>query len=86
MIIEFVTKDDLERFRKLLIEDLTVLILSKRSDVREWLRCSDVRQMLNISTGTLQNLRINGHLKSKKVGGIHFYRRSEIDAMLGGGK
>jgi len=50
----------------------------------EWLRCSDVRKLLKISTGTIQNLRISGKLKSNKVGGIHFYKRSDVEKMIVG--
>jgi hypothetical protein len=36
---------------------------------KQWLKSVDVRKMLNISPGTLQNLRINGTLRYTKIGG-----------------
>ena len=81
---ELLTKDDLEIFRKTLISDIKNLISANKREEKEWLRCSDVRTMLNISTGTLQNLRMTGKLRSHKVGGIHFYKRSDIEGMIRG--
>jgi hypothetical protein len=40
---------------------------------------------LGISAGTLQNLRINGTLTPSKVGGTHFYKRSDIQKLLEAG-
>ena len=84
MPIEIITKDDLEVFRKTLLADLKLLLSASQDENKEWLRCSDVRKMLKISTGTLQNLRISGKLKSQKVGGIHFYKLTDVENMIGG--
>lgn len=81
---ELVTKDDLEKFRQVLIEDIKSLISPSEKNGEEWLRCSEVRKLLKISTGTIQNLRISGKLKSNRVGGIHFYKRSDVDNMIQG--
>jgi hypothetical protein len=84
MAIEIITKDDLEAFRKSLLNDIKILLNTNEPEKTEWLRCSDVRKMLKISTGTLQNLRIGGKLKSQKIGGIHFYNITDIQNMLSG--
>ncbi|MFD1257744.1 helix-turn-helix domain-containing protein [Mucilaginibacter terrae] len=84
MAIEILTKDDLEAFRKTLLHDITLLLSEKQQDKKEWLRCADVRKMLEISTGTVQNLRISGKLKSQKVGGIHFYKLTDVENMISG--
>jgi RecA-family ATPase len=81
---EILTKDDLEIFRQALLNDIKVLIQPLERDNEEWLRCSDVRKLLKISTGTIQNLRISGKLKSNKVGSIHFYKRSDVENMITG--
>ena len=81
---ELITKDDLEKFRRAIIEDIIFLIRASEKDEDEWLRCADVRKLLKISTGTIQNLRISGKLKSNKVGGIHFYKRSDVEKMIVG--
>lgn len=84
MSIEIITKDDLDAFRLALLNDIRELITNNKTESKEWLRCADVRKMLNISTGTIQNLRISGKLKSKKVGGIHFYKLTDIENMISG--
>ena len=84
MAIEIITKEDLEAFRLTLLNDIRLLITNNKSESKEWLRCADVRKMLKISTGTIQNLRISGKLKSKKVGGIHFYKLTDIESMVSG--
>ncbi len=82
MSVEVVTKEDLQTFRLQLINDLKALLLYKQDAKKEWLRSGEVRKLLKISPGTLQNLRITGKLKSSKVGGINFYRYSEIEKLL----
>jgi hypothetical protein len=82
MSVEVVTKEDLQTFRLQLTNDLRALLLSKQDTKKEWLRSGEVRKLLKISPGTLQNLRITGKLKSSKVGGINFYRYSEIERLL----
>ena len=84
MSLELLTKDDLEVFRRTLLNDIQHIISSSTTKKQEWLRCNDVRKMLKISTGTLQNLRISGKLKSNKVGGIHFYKLTDVENMIAG--
>jgi hypothetical protein len=84
MAIEIITKDDLEAFRITLLNDIRQLLSIKQTESKEWLRCADVRKILKVSTGTVQNLRISGKLKSHKVGGIHYYKLTDIENMIGG--
>ena len=67
MPAEIITKDDLESFRKLLLNDIEAL-LSGRSpkENQKWLKSYQVKNMLRISPGTLQNLRLNGSLPFRK--------------------
>ena len=82
MSVEVVTKEDLQAFRLQLISDIKELFLPKPSTTKDWLRSSEVRNLLNISPGTLQSFRVNGKLKPSKIGGIHFYRYSDIEKLL----
>ncbi|QJD95397.1 helix-turn-helix domain-containing protein [Mucilaginibacter robiniae] len=84
MAIEIITKDDLEAFRKTLLNDIQALLINNRPETKEWLRCADVRKLLKVSTATVQNLRMTGKLKSHKVGGIHFYRLADVESMISG--
>lgn len=86
MAIEIITREDLNEFRSLLLNDLKEIIQSKPQQTKQWLKSNEVRKLLNISSGTLQNLRINGILAYTKVGGIMFYSNSDIEKVLNGNK
>jgi hypothetical protein len=82
MSVEIITKEDLNEFRRLLIADLSTLLAIKPQQQKKWLKSNEVRELLNISPGTLQNLRINGTLIYSRVGGIIFYESAHIDKLL----
>ncbi|MDP2161983.1 MAG: helix-turn-helix domain-containing protein [Flavobacterium sp.] len=82
MAIEVITREDLNEFRTLLLKDLQELIHSKPGQTKKWLKSSEVRNLLNISPGTLQNLRINGTLTYTKIGGTLYYDNADIDKLL----
>ena len=82
MQIDFVTKDDLQTFRSQLLDDLKNILHSKPAKQRQWLKSSEVRKLLKISPGTLQNLRINGTLSFTKIGSIIYYNYEDIEALL----
>lgn len=87
MAIEVITKEDLNEFRQLLIADLSTLLeIKPQQQQKKWLKSNEVRELLNISPGTLQNLRINGTLNYTRVGGIIFYESAHIDKLLNGNK
>ena len=86
MAVEVITREDLNEFRSLLLNDLKEIIHSKPQQVKQWLKSKEVRKLLNISPGTLQNLRINGTLTYTKVGGIMYYDNADIEKLLQGNK
>lgn len=83
MAIEVLTKEDLHEFRDQLIQDFKDILQSKPTDKQQrWLKSHEVKQLLNISSGTLQNLRINGTLAYSKIGGTIFYQGADIEKIL----
>jgi hypothetical protein len=86
MAVQVITMEDLNEFRTLLLNDLKEIIHSKPQQAKQWLKSKEVRKLLNISPGTLQNLRINGTLTYTKVGGIMYYDNSDIEKLLNGNK
>jgi hypothetical protein len=84
MAVEIVTKEDLQIFKTELLSELEQMFNNKTGPTKKWLRSPEVRKLLNISLGTLQNLRINGTLKTQKIGGIIYYDYSEIEKLLSG--
>ncbi|CAM3781998.1 helix-turn-helix domain-containing protein [Flavobacterium gelidilacus] len=86
MAVQVITMEDLNEFRSLLLNDLKEIIHSKPQQAKQWLKSKEVRKLLNISPGTLQNLRINGTLTYTKVGGIMYYDNADIEKLLNGNK
>ena len=87
MEIDIVTREDLRQFKREMLEEFKQIIGSKEKDNlgREWLKSAEVRRLLGISPGTLQNLRAGGTLPYRKVGGSMYYRREDIRKMMEGG-
>jgi hypothetical protein len=82
MAIAIITKEDLQQFKIELLESIEKLLQGKKTEDKLWLRTSEVRKLLNISAGTLQNLRINGTLSYSKIGGVLFYNYKDIEKLL----
>jgi hypothetical protein len=82
MAIEILNKEDLNQFHKSLLEDIKEILKGKNEQSKKWLKSTEVRKLLNISPGTLQNLRINGTLTYTKVGGIIYYSDLDIEKLL----
>jgi hypothetical protein len=82
MKINLVTIEDLQEFKTELLEEIKNLFCIKNSEQKLWLRSSEVRELLKISSGTLQNLRINGSLSFTRIGGTLYYNYKDIEKML----
>jgi len=80
---QLITLGDLEAFKNDLIQEIKSLLgPATTAPAKKWLKSSEVKKLLGISTGTLQNLRVNGSLSFSKVGGIIFYDYNEIVKLL----
>jgi len=85
MKMDIITMEDLQQFKITFLEEMKQIIgQGNQNQTTVWLRSAAVRKMLNISPGTLQNLRINGTLPFRKIGGTMFYSKSEIDKIMKG--
>lgn len=82
MAISIITKEDLQQFKIELLEAIKDLLQGKNTEQKLWLRTSEVKKLLNISSGTLQNLRINGTLSYSKIGGTLYYNYKDIEKLL----
>ena len=83
---QLITREDLNEFRLLLLNDLKEIFDTKSQEQKQWLKSKEVRKLLNISPGTLQTLRINKTLTYTKVGGILYYNNADIEKLLNGNK
>ncbi|MDB5006047.1 MAG: transcriptional regulator [Mucilaginibacter sp.] len=84
MNVELITREDLREFKDELLIELKQIMQPGQGQSKKWLKSSEVRKMLNISPGTLQNLRINGTLRFTKIGSIMYYKLEDINKILEG--
>lgn len=82
MAVQIITLEDLTQFRLTLLQDLKEILIKQSQPEKKWLKSKEVRKLLNISPGTLQNLRINGTLSYTKVGAIIYYDNNDIEKLL----
>ena len=83
MATEILTTDDLYDFKVQLFGELKKLLTENpKATPKKYLKSAEVMEMLQVSPGTLQNLRINGTLPYTKIGGIILYEYDEILKVL----
>lgn len=83
--MDIITMEDLNQFKSELLREMKGIIgQNNEGQNKEWLRSTEVRKMLKISAGTLQNLRINGTLPFRKIGGSMYYSKTEIEKVMKG--
>jgi hypothetical protein len=81
---ELITKEDLKAFKAELLEEMRSMLQPVRAENKQWIKSQEVRRLLGISPGTLQNLRVNGTLSYTKIGGILYYKQEDISGLLEG--
>ena len=86
MAAQIITKEDLDEFREKLLNDIKGLLGKSPNEPAKWLKSYQVKNMLKISPGTLQNLRVNRVLSYTKIGGIIYYKYEDIIKVLEGNK
>jgi hypothetical protein len=82
--LNIISKEDLELFKTELFAQLKQMGIGPavNQPQKTWLKSVEVRKLLNVSTGTLQNLRIKGILPYTRMGSILYYRREDIQRIL----
>ena len=80
---EIITTDDLREFKLELLEDFKKLLQANPSNqTKKYLKSNEIMELLQVSPGTLQTLRINGTLPYTKIGGIIYYEAEEIQRVM----
>ncbi|GAF04592.1 helix-turn-helix domain-containing protein [Saccharicrinis fermentans] len=83
MATEIITTDDLREFKIELLEEFEKLLKQNSgSQQKKWLKSYEVKELLNVSSGTLQHLRVSGMLPYTKVGGTIYYDYQDIQNMI----
>lgn len=82
-----ISKEDLRQFGLLLMDNLRqmmqkVLPEDKQNAQPEWLKSRAVRKLMDVSPGTLQNLRVTGKVRFKKVMGSYYYNKADLDKLF----
>ena len=82
-----ITKNDLEDLKKQILTNLSDLLDKKLKNYNqkvdfEWLRSKVVRNTLNISAATLQNLRMSGKIRFKKIMGSYYYSKIDLENLF----
>ncbi|WP_433836319.1 helix-turn-helix domain-containing protein [Flavobacterium anhuiense] len=84
---DMVTKEDLRQFGLLLLDKIQAVFKEKDFGHTEnmepdWLRSKSVRKLLDISAGSVQNLRTSQKVRFKKVLGSYYYSREDIEKLF----
>lgn len=80
---ENITKEDLRQFGLLLQDKMQQIFMQLNCSQNEsvepqWLKSKAVRKLLDISAGSVQNLRISHKVRFKKVLGSYYYNREDL--------
>lgn len=89
MATTIITTEDLYDFKLELFSELKKLLNEneqKPNHLKKYLKSNEVMELLQISPGTIQNLRINGTIPYTKIGGIILYEYEEIISILNNNK
>ena len=83
MMNDSVTKDDLRQFGLLLLNNIRKIIDESQTSEKEsldpeWLKSRVVRKLMDMSAGSLQNLRVTGKIRFKKVLGSYYYNKTDL--------
>ncbi|KUJ62021.1 hypothetical protein AR687_10745 [Flavobacteriaceae bacterium CRH] len=80
---EILTKEDLRQFGLLLLDSMRTIIQENNNEKNEssqseWLKSKAVRKLLDISAGSVQNLRMTQKVRFKKVLGSYYYNKEDL--------
>ncbi|WP_254906668.1 DNA-binding protein [Flavobacterium sp. FPG59] len=83
MMNDNINKDDLRQFGLLLVDQFKQIIKNNQNkdddDLNpEWIKSRVVKKLMDISAASLQNLRITGKVRFKKVLGSYYYNKSDL--------
>mgnify|MGYP000977468200 CR=1 FL=1 len=81
MELDLITKNDLLVFKQELFAELSKSFAIAKPQ-KKWLKSNEVKAILDCSSGTLQNLRINGTLSATKLGGTWYYDAEQVQNLL----
>jgi hypothetical protein len=83
IVMEPITKDDLRQWGMMIMHNMEKMLDQKlktntNNEHQEWLRSRAVRRLMDISAATLQNIRIKGQIRYKKIMGSYYYNKTDL--------
>lgn len=83
MMNDNINKDDLRQFGLLLVDQFKQIIKNNQNkdddDLNpEWIKSRVVKKLMDMSAASLQNLRITGKVRFKKILGSYYYNKSDL--------
>jgi len=76
------TLEDLERMKNEILQALRESTLPNSVPEKKWIRSKEAREILGVSSGTLQTMRIKGDIPYSKISGIIYYPAEGIYKLL----
>jgi hypothetical protein len=83
-MVELITKEDLNSFKNEVLNEIRLILKPRGTNQqqKEWLKSYEVRKLLGISPGKLQNMRVNGTIAFTRIGGLMFYKYDDIVKLM----
>lgn len=79
---EQITKDDLRQFAQMIINEIRSDRKKQEEFTADWLKSSAVKKILNISSASLQSLRITGKVRCRKILGSYYYSKNDLTKLF----
>lgn len=84
---EIITKEDLRQFGLQLLDKMRIIVQETTPTQTElvqpeWLKSKAVKKLLDISAGSVQNLRVTQKVRFKKVLGSYYYNKEDLQKLF----
>jgi hypothetical protein len=87
MVVELITKEDLDNFKKELLAEIRQLMAKEPVLIKKnWLNPKEARTVLKVSAGTLAKYRRMGALPSTKIYGKIYYKEEDVLTLISNGR
>lgn len=82
MPVTVITLEDFQNLKQQFLDEIRLALKENVATPRKLLKSKEVLNLLKVSAGTLQTLRINGTLPFVKIGGVIYYDPEDINKMI----
>ncbi|MCF6142455.1 DNA-binding protein [Flavobacterium sp. K77] len=84
---EIITKEDLRQFGLQLLDKMRIIVqesthVQTELEQPQWLKSKAVKKLLDISAGSVQNLRVTQKVRFKKVLGSYYYNKEDLQKLF----